>query len=497
MMCTKEAINMSTTIFDLIAVLYEEVKKFDKVKPENSITKEMSDALERKAKDLIYSKFPANKTHFDGEMCVNSQDFYDIINYCKEQNDFLFFRSVLCQLDSMLDIDILIKKYDFNKFDDGVSLRTFDSLNENHQETGVTIIPNVPSLPNTFFVNKESGFEDKKYKNANYWYDNVNDHFNNIICIPNNMLDGYKINNVIIDLFKKRDRDKIVIGVTPCCNSHLKELMDVHKYCNEETGTQHFAIKEYYNSQFLTDTFLKCLSLAKSSQVDILIGPEMLGSLELCEPDDIGFNQHFRDVNGQAPHLIATPSIWYDGKNYISVYLKSGELIGKQYKQNCFELTDDGRRYEEDLKDIPKEILLIHVPGWERITFPICVDLLVPDYRDLIVRHLKSNLILCPSYSTGTVQFGNASGTMRDFDTRLVWLNSCSALRKFSDNPKVIGSVTVPITNPDDLGASAKRICPKCEGKCLEGCLFTITIQARSQGDRHCNDIEIKHVPLE
>ena len=466
------------------------------MKPQNAITKEKSDNLERKSNNLVCNKFRVNNIFFDDEMRISSQNFYGIINYCKEENDYLFYRSVLCQLDSMLDMDILIKKYDFNKYDDDISCRIFDSLNGNYQETGVTIIPNVPSLPTTFYVKKESGFEDKKYKNANYWYDNINDHFNNIICISNSMLDGYKINNVIIDLFKNREKDKIVIGVTPCCNKRLNDLMNVHEYCNEDTGTQHFEIKEYYDPQFLTDNFLKCLSLAKSSHVDILIGPEMLGSLELCEPDDIGFNKHFRDEKGLAPHLIVTPSLWHDGKNYICVYLKNGELIGKQYKQNSFEFTDEGERYEEDLKDIPKEILLIHVPGWGRITFPICVDLLVPDYRDLLVRYLKSNLILCPSYSIGTVQFGNASGTMREFDARFVWLNSCSALRKFSDKPNAIGTVTVPLTNPDDEAAE-KKICPKCAGKCPDCCLFTVDIQARRQGDRYCNDVKIKHVSFE
>ena len=488
---------MGTTLFNLIAVLYSDIINLGKVKPQNSIKKEIFDSWEKKAQDLIRAINPQNKSQLDGEMCVDSQAFYDIIDCCKKENEFLLYRSVLCQLDSIIDLDVLIRKHDFNKSYDGTYCRTFNSLNDNCKESGVTIIPQVSSLANTFFVHKEVGTEDKDYKNAYYWYDNINDHFNNIFCIQNCVLDGYIINNVIIDLFKNRERDKIVIGVTPCCNIPLNDLMKVREYCNEETGMQHFEITEYYNPSFLTEKFLRVLDLAKRNKVDILMGPEMLGSLELCEPGEFGFNQHFRDQDGQSPHLIATPSLWHDGKNYISVYLKTGELIGKQYKQNCFEYTDEGKRYEENLKDVPKEILLIHVPGWGRISFPICVDLLVSDYRDLLVRDLKSNLVLCPSYSTGTVQFGNATGTIRDFGARLVWLNSCSALRKFTENPTAIGTVAVPITNPDDLDASAKRICPKCEGNCLECCMFTITIQAQSNEDKHCNDVEIKHVPLE
>jgi len=493
----KEEIDMGTSLFDLIAVLYEAITRFGEVKPHTPIDKSMSDALEEKAKNLIYSNIHEDKLIFDGEMCLDSQGFHDIINHCQRENNFLLYRSVLCQLDSMIDIDCLIERHDFNKYDNGITARVFNGLNTNYKETGITIIPRVQSLANTFYVVKDSKFEDKEYKNANYWYDNINDHFNNVICISNDLLDGYTINNVIVDLFKDRNKDSIVIGVTPCCNYPLNKLMNVNEYCDEETGMQHFEIKEYYDPQFLTNKFLKCIELAKENQVDILIGAEMLGSAELCETDELGYNQHFSAEKGQSPHLIATPSFWSDGKNYISVYLKSGELIGKQYKQNCFEFTDEGKRYEEDLTNIPKEILLIHVPGWGRISFPICVDLLVARYRDLLARHLKSNLILCPSYSTGTVQFGNASGTVRDFDIRLIWLNSCSALSKFSKSPKSIGLVSVPVTNPEDLEAAAKMISPKCNGKCLECCLFTINIQTRTQGDKHCNDVEIKHVSLE
>ena len=483
---------MGTTIFDLIAVLFSDILKFNQVGSENSMSEEKVDLLEKKVNDLLKNKIFENKSQIDGEMYVNSQVFNDIISYCREENDFLLYRSILCQLDSAINIDILISKYDFNKSDDGLSPRTFEKVNTNSEDTGITIIPRVSTLADTFFT----GTEHKKYKNANYWYDNINDHFNNIICIQNSTLDNYTIKNIIIDLFKNRERDKIVIGVTPICNSSLKELMKVNEYCNEETGKQHFAVEKYYNPEFLTERFLNALDLAKKKNVDILMGPEMLGSLKLCEPDEFDFNHCFRDENGQAPHIIVTPSFWYDGKNYISVYSKTGELIGKQYKQYCFEFTDEGKRYEEDLKDIPKEILLIHVPGWGRISFPICVDYLVAKYRDLLVRDLKSNIVLCPSYSTGTVQFGNASGAIREFGCRLVWLNSCSALKKFSRSPKAVGTVTAPITSPDDLVASSKTIAPECDGNCRECCLFTITIQAKNDKDKHCNDIEIIHVPL-
>lgn len=480
----------------LIAVLFNKIGIFPADEQKSPISKEKADLYEKLAKDILNNKINVKKIYSGDKVCVNSQDYVDIINACEKYNDFILYRSVLCQLDVLIDINKLIKSYNYNKIYDGKTLKSFESLNDNVIETGITIIPKVQSLPNTFFVKKGEAVLDKEYKDSNYWYDNINEHFNNIICIKNTALNGYSIKNVVIDLFRDRKRDKIVIGVTPCCNDDLSSIMDVKQYCNEETGKQHFEIKKYHNPQALTDRFVNVISKAKDNNVDILMGPEMLGSMEMCETDSMGYNPIFRKKEGNMPHLVITPTVWIDGKNFLSVYSKNGELLGKQYKQNSFEYTDTDERFEEDLKNIPREILLLHIPGWGRIVLPICVDFLVAKYRDILARELKATLMLCPSYSSGTVQFGNASGSVRDFGTRFVWLNSCSALRKFGSKPETIGLVSVPVTNPSNIEQNATPIKPQCDGKCSNSCLFTITIQAISDGNKHCNEVEVKHVPL-
>ena len=487
---------MDISIFDLIAILYNAILGIKDAKQYNSINKEMSDALERQAKDLIYSKISTEKKKFDTKMRVNSRVVSDIINICKEKNDYLFYRSVLCQLDLLIDTDAIILEYDFNKYDDKIASKSFESLNSNHVDTGIAIIPRVSAPKDTLAIQKGGVTTDKEFKNSFYWYDNLNEHFRNIICLSKEMLNGYKINNVIIDFFKNRERDEIIIGVTPLCNDSLDEIMDVHKYMDEESGIQHFTVNGYHNPDDLTEKFLQVLSLSKENNVDILIGPEMLGTTDLCIADEIGFNRKFQDERGRPPHIIATPSLWMDGQNRIAVYSKTGELVGEQYKQNSFELNEKGVRYSEDLRDIPKEILLIHVPGWGRISFLICVDLLVADYRDLLVKQLKSNLILCPSYSKGTAQFMNSAGSMREFGVKFVWLNSCSALKEFATPSTPIGTVAVPVTSPEDSTASLKPICPECGQECRQPCLFTIAIQLRSKNDKPCNNVEIRHVPL-
>ena len=403
---------------------------------------------------------------------------------------------VLCRLDSLIKIEKIINQYDYNRIYDGTVLKSFGSLNDNVLETGVTVIPKVPSLSNTFFVKTDDKVLDKEFRDGNYWYDNINEHFNNIICIKNQSLSGFTIKNVIIDLFKDRKRDKIVIGLTPGCDDDINSIMNVKQYYNAETGRQHFKIKDYYDPPKLTESFISVLSKASQHDIDILMGTEMLGSLEMCQTDELGFNDLFRNKRGESPFLTITPTVWSKGKNYLSVYLRNGEIVGTQYKQYSFEYTDDGERFEEDLIDTPREILLIHIPGWGRLVFPICVDFLVPTYRDLLVRELKATLMLCPSYSSGTVQFGNAAGSVRDFGTRFVWLNSCSALQGCKDKPDTIGLVSVPVMSPSCLEQSSIPIKPRCNGKCSKSCMFIITIQAISNDEKRCNEVTVEHLPL-
>lgn len=274
----------------------------------------------------------------------------------------------------------------------------------------------------------------------------------------------------------------------------MNNLVSVDKRIDEQNKLQYFEITKYHNPAVLTDNYLKSLQVAKEQDVDVLMGAELLGTPELCEPDEFGFNLRFRDNDNRAPYLIVTPSLWKDGGNYISVYLRSGKLIGNQYKQNAYEYKTDGKRYREGLKYSPREILLIHVPKWGRIAFPICVDYLVVPYRECLARELKLNLMLCPSYSFGTVQFVNSICSVREFGTRLVWLNSCSALKAHCDKAESVGMVSVPVMSVESFDDAAIKICTKCNGECFDGCLFTVSIQLRNHEGKHCNEVKVEHI---
>lgn len=487
---------MHTSIFDLMAALIADVNTVTVPTNPNSISKDFADEIEKSANELLNDRINYNNLTFDDKVCLDPQQFNDIINACKEKGDYLFYRSVLCLLDTFINVGEIINKYDVNGRKKSKSMKSFISLNDNSDETGIYIIPKVESLPNTFFVIEDGKIVDKNYKNANYWYDDINNHFHNIIYVKLSNLNGFKIKNVVIKLFQNVERDKIVIGLTPGCNTPINELMDAPKYRGKD-GQLHFKVEKYIDPQKLTNAYINCLEKAKQLNADLLIAPEMLGTSDLNEANEYGYNLMFKDTSGHSPYLIITPSFWCDGDNYISIYSKSGKLIGKQHKQYGFELGENGERYAEDLKNSTKEILLLHIPGWGRMVFPICVDLLITQYRDILSRELKADFIICPSYSQGTAQFINVSGTVRDFDTRLIWINSCSALKEITDTPPNVGFVSVPSAIPDCMQELAYPLIPKCQGKCSIPCLFTATIFAKSKDGKHCNDVEVVHSTIQ
>lgn len=486
---------LAKTIFNLIAELYKEILKFSIDQQEIKVSEVVNDSIKRIAKELVIGKEQNDKAFFDDNYCVNPQKFNDIISKCKEENKFLLYKFTLCELDMLIDIDKIIKKYEWNSFIQQDCKNSFESLNDNCNETGVLVIPKVPSAQNTIAINIDGEIIDKKYKTANYFYDVVNDKYNNIICIEKSKLSDYKICNVIVKATNNPEKKSLKIGVTPGCNKKTNELMTIEMLRDENTGEQTFFITEYLNSDFLLEIYKNALLNAKEHDVDILIGSEMLGVDKMMSVDTLGFNEFFVNLAGKLPSIFITPTYWANSENYLNVYLGSGEKIGSQYKQHKFSLKDkNGEEYNENLCNTPKEILLLHIPYVGRIVFPICVDLLHPEYMDILIRHLKADIVLCPSYTPGESQFGNTVPSMKAFGVRTIWFNSCSAINGLKEKPKDIGIVSVPVIGPSSITNSETLITPECEYNCRKTCLFIIEIQLKSEGDGFCNTIKIEHI---
>ena len=490
---------MAETIFNLIASLY---KRYMILVPEHNefvrLTDEAEDAFNLMAESMLSKTINSNLILAGDKKCVTSKDYDDIIIVCDMINEYHFCRSVICCLDSLINNDDLIEQYSFSNFSNGIENNLFESLNDNSESTGVIIIPQVESFSNTISVGDDT---DKETRDDNSWYDCINTHLSNIICVDINKLHGYKIKNAIVSFFDSKEKDKkevdkITIGFCPISNKKQDELVKTHTFYYSKRVSNFFNIELYYNPGELTARYLNGYSEAIKEGLDLFVGPELLGSQELSEVDEIGYNEHFINKNNdtKGPYITVTPSYWNKGKNYISVFHKNGKLIGRQYKQNSFKYKKNEKEYYENLTDTPREILLLHIPEVGRIVFPICIDLLTTKYRDLMIKELKADYLICPSYSESDVQFLNESGSARSFGAKLLWLNSCSALRVHTDTPQIIGYVSMPVNKPEAIQQTqAHPIEPKCDGICSEKCMFKLSIQGISIENTICNEANINH----
>ena len=146
------------------------------------------------------------------------------------------------------------------------------------------------------------------------------------------------------------------------------------------------------------------------------------------------------------------------------------------------------------LIDVPKEVSLIHVPGWGRIAIPICIDFLHPEYRDWLVTTLKADILLCPSYSPGEYNFLQSLDSNAGYGAHVVWLNSCSALRNSDTGaPELVGAACAPSVSSE---SRIIRFIPECKGDCTTGCLFVATIPLNCMGASFYEErrVQVEHI---
>lgn len=213
--------------------------------------------------------------------------------------------------------------------------------------------------------------------------------------------------------------------------------------------------------------------------------PEMLGVDRLYQEDSCQFNPEIRMLSrvvasDKVPQLIIAPSMWKENRNYVNVYTASGRKLCTQYKQHRYSFPGKDGQCKEDLRGGPKEICLIHVPGWGRVVILICIDFLCADYRNLLVSKLKADLLLCPSFSPGEYNFLQSLDAASEYGAYAVWLNTCSALTKSpTEAPEIIGAACTPTVSSE---SRIRRFHPQCGGNCKSGCLFTVTLPLNCMG---------------
>ena len=461
------------SLYNLLAELIARTKGF----PSDVERDPISDDSEKRIKDdvAIFLAPHSDCLNHSLKLGIPHDVYAAILAAIDTKGDYLFCKFLLDTLDKSSAIGL-------EKAINEMHLSGFHSLNTNVEQTGYLILPKVRSAKTSYTQAEIDDEADKTRKTAEYWNDALNANLRNFYYVHVSDLNGYTLKNYVCNFLALDPTAKeLKIGVAPLLNSPLIDVFSIDDSLTDtdEKGYDrlYFEVNGINNTNLVSDRVSAAFKIAESHKLDIIMFPEMFGSNQLYELDQHSFNPFFRrlfkSIQGSVPQLIFAPSCWENNSNRVNVYTSSASLVCTQNKQHPFSLRTSAGRRTERLVDIPKIINILHVPGWGRITIPICIDFLQPGYKDLLVTKLKANFILCPSYSSGEYDFLRELDSHAAYGVYSVWLNSCSALKQPITNEHIIGAVSTPVVSSE---SRITRLTPHCEGNCENGCLFIVTL---------------------
>lgn len=199
--------------------------------------------------------------------------------------------------------------------------------------------------------------------------------------------------------------------------------------------------------EYIIPKIIKIIQKACEESVDILIFPEMLGSIKINDKIKNTLNE--LSFSGQrTPLLVIAPSVWENNKNELSVFSNIGQKLLTQQKIASYIHLEDGVKYKEALNKT-SEINVLHIEGLGRLTFPICKSFISPIFKS-ITEVVKPLLILCPSYSTSHHSFETKANAFASTDCNVVWCNCCRALKHPNDSSKNVDNKVSDKAKKDD-----------------------------------------------
>lgn len=405
---------------------------------------------------------------------IRQETLAQLQEWCTENLGFSPILSLVCRLDSILYWDNILKSsYVVVGLKDG-----FEALNDNWEQTGVLILPRVPSLNDP--LERADISPDPSGKTwAHEWEPGINEELANIYYVKKNRL---TVNNKAYTVIHKVVRDWVVGGQILLAVSPIAKGAQLQKpLCYESEGGCHFSIGGLNDPEYIHRRIKAAYMKAAKNGTDLLIYPEMLGDAPMFDPAGNAsdffsqLQEEAENAEYSSPAVILPPTWWHDNRNQLHVIDGSGRYICVQEKQNPYLYNNDktGKDYLEDLRGTLPTIQVLHVPYVGRITFPICKDYLVVPYRELLVRSLRSTLMLCPSYSGGKFSFNIAIPAELEYGCYSLWVNTCSALPEGKAPPDYVGLIAAP---NKELVYDFR---PQCDGRCGsmdDPCLFLVEI---------------------
>ena len=468
-------------IAELIAYLIDQIEMLPELKNySESLDPEQDEASKEEAEKILKeSKNELDSPVFDKK----AQGFHCIIEKVKQINNFYVGRYVLSMMDQKIPWRTIADEY----------TEPFEALNENIKQTGILVLPRAAVIVPVH--------QERPVKPADRFYPLLEEALVNLYFVHAKKLhlDGrqYRLQNMIC--YPDMDLQQCAnfrIVYSPLLGKKTQELLNI-QYGKIQIGQYQYnsfavnSVKSIYE-QSIEKLYGRLLKYACEMKADLVCSCEMLGVKNLYDVDSFGYNDFIYNLlqeidNVNVPKLILPPTYSFGHKNSLRVFDESGKMLLTQDKQFEFHYSHDGTRYVEDLRERNSIIWILHIPGWGRIVFPICRDFIETLYRELLIRDLKSTIVICPSFSSGNRDFERDLAAIRPFGANVFWGNTCLCKEQHWS-----GFVGAAENASIGQHSGVKRLNPTCTDNCTENCVFVIDFPLDYAGkDRH-NDIGIE-----
>lgn len=405
------------------------------------------------------------------------------------------FKAIHCLIDRLTK---LIYEDDLIKYIQSMNLKGFTALNDNVDETGFLILPDLKGINEKQDAGEAEDGKDYSWADSRLYIRYTNLYFVEIEKLSTVFGRQFKIENYIMEALnlEKQPRDGLVIAASPV--TYSKALLFPEQFESRETEggsiQAFFQIAGTAEKERIYSRIEAAFLAACERKADILLLPEMLGDeVLLSEGFWKSLHDKAEDQGLRIPALTITPTWWHDNRNELMVLDSGLNRVFGQQKQFPFDFEldkgDTDSNVMEDLLDVDNTIHVMHWPGIGRLVVPICKDFLISPYRDILLRELKATVLLIPSYSFGSTQFMLSMLETMQYGCYAVWLNTCSAFFDKEQTPKIIGAAENPFRSK---GKPIVTMLPTCNMKCgkdCDTCLFLIRITLEPDRSVTCKHI--------
>lgn len=403
-----------------------------------------------------------------------SSDLFDRLNAFKTED-------VYSQLLLLYYMDRAIEDcYTHNcNFEDDIE--QFEAINHNIAETSIAIIKKTKCC-----WEHTSLTENLANKILSVFY-----------YIDYQLLPNTRVINHIVDsgLITPKSTNCYKFAISPVTKQKVLCLSVPYQRKNRKTGALQslFRVEKLQHEKELTDYVMENIITAGQQNADLLVFPEMLGSVTMLQEilSEIKKKKHI------VPALIVFPSIWKKAEkdeqntNCSCMILNGEDILFEQKKYCNFKYYEKGMPVYEDINDTPgsTELHLLHINGLGRICIIICYDYLETENRERIIKNLQPTLICSPSFSTGSFDFRILAQSNLYRNCNWIWCNTCSASNHTdkTQNFEVTGIITTlskycDFSKDEALQKNYSGV-TRCQKENCDHCIYYTEIQVNNLKD--------------